>query len=93
MQKIELFYEYNSRIAQALAQEKADAIYKEVAYPDWLPSNDELDKYFEGVNSINVYYDDFDKCCFLYDALLSPTASNRVFLYCHRSLRHTLIET
>jgi endothelin-converting enzyme len=46
---------------QALAQEKADAIYKEVAYPDCVPSNDELDKYFEGVtppyadrNVINV---------------------------------------
>jgi len=46
---------------QVLAQEKADAVYKEVAYPDWLPSNDELDKYFEGVtppyadrNVINV---------------------------------------
>ena len=46
---------------QVLAQEKADAIYKEVAYPDWLPNNDELDKYFEGVvpphpdrNVINV---------------------------------------
>jgi len=35
---------------QALAQEKADAIYKEVAYPDWLPNNDELDKYFGGVS-------------------------------------------
>ena len=62
MQKFELFYHYNSRVTQALAQEKADAVYKEVAYPDWLPSNDELDKYFEGVNSINVYYDDFEEC-------------------------------
>lgn len=46
---------------QALAQEKADAVYKEVAYPDWLPDNDELDKYFKEVtppfadrNVINV---------------------------------------
>ena len=41
---------YNIILFQALAQDKADAIIKSVAYPDWLPSDEELDKYFEGVN-------------------------------------------
>jgi hypothetical protein len=63
---IALFYLYNSHIIQALAQEKADAVYKEVAYPDWLPDNDELDKYFKEVNRIKVYYDAFNKCNFFY---------------------------
>ena len=54
VQNIVLFDKYNYPSTQVLAQEKADAVYKEVAYPDWLPSNDELDKYFEGVNTINL---------------------------------------
>lgn len=39
-------------ILKVLAQDKADAIIKSVAYPDWLPSNEELDKYFTGVRNI-----------------------------------------
>ena len=34
---------------QLLANIKADAIVKEVGYPEWLPDDDALDKYFENV--------------------------------------------
>ena len=34
---------------QVLAQDKADAVLKEIGYPDWLPNNTALDEYFIGV--------------------------------------------
>ena len=34
---------------QVLAHDKADAIVKEVGYPEWLPDDDALDKYFKNV--------------------------------------------
>ena len=51
----------NVSIFQFLAQEKADAIIKSVAYPDWLTSDEELDKYYEGVNMF--WYFIFNKSC------------------------------
>merc|ERR1719189_2162195 len=38
-----------NRATQLLAHVKADAIVKEVGYPEWLPDDDALDKYFENV--------------------------------------------
>ena len=39
---------------QALAQEKARAVLKQIGYPDWLPDNNALDKYYENVIHIKT---------------------------------------
>ena len=41
-------------LLQQKAQDKADAMVKLLGYPDWLQSPAELDKYFDGVITLQI---------------------------------------